>query len=127
MSYDEALTQTGWLHKKSSSVFGGFQKRFFSISPENKLLFADTKGGKNKGFLELDDAKVLSENETSFKVMIYEKEFLFKAESSDEKNKWISALNSIFSHQKKPLPSILNNMELGLSRTKTNFNVIFHV
>lgn len=123
MTYDEALTQAGWLSKKSSSVFGGFQKRFFTISPENKLLFSDSKGGKCKGILDLDFAKVTGENENSFKITIGDKEFLFKAESSDEKNKWINSLNTLFSHQKKATGASFTSMESVLSNKRT-FEVI---
>ena len=119
MSYDEALTQTGWLHKKSSSVFGGYQKRFFSISPENKLLFAETNGGKNKGLLDLDFSKVSCENETSFKIVIMDKEFLFKTETSDEKNKWINALTTILSHKKKILPSPIKIIDSDIILKRT--------
>ena len=124
MSYDEALAQTGWLHKKSSSVFGGFQKKYFSISPENKLLFADTKGGKPKGILDLDYAKVQNETENSFKIHISDKEFLFKAESTEEKGKWIAALNAVISHEKKPLASSFNTMDSGIVTKRTFEGVI---
>ena len=101
ISYDEALNHSGWLHKKSSSIFGGFQKRFFSISPENKLLFFENKGGKLKGSFDLDFSKITSENEYCFKLTSGEKELIIKAENSADKDKWMNALDAIISYEKK--------------------------
>jgi hypothetical protein len=126
INYNEALNHSGWLHKKSSSVFGVFQKRFFTISSENKLIFSENEGGKIKGSFDLDFSNVTSENEKCFKLAVGEKEFIFRAENSEEKNKWINSLEAIISFGRKNSPSTSRTLEPSILSKKI-FEVNIHV
>ena len=96
MNLEEAKNINGYLQKKSPSIFGGWQSRYFSITDGRFLIYSDEKGAKAKGVIDLDKAKITSDLDPKiFKISISDREFILKAESEEEKISWVNSLKCL--------------------------------
>jgi hypothetical protein len=126
ISPEEAWKLTGYLHKKSANFFGGWQKRYFTIQDGRYVIYADKKGGKAKGVIDLEKAIISLDNLENkvFKISISEKDFILKAESEVEAKSWFEGLKSLTSYKNENLvldPTEINNQFEDVStRQKSN-------
>jgi hypothetical protein len=126
ISPEEAWKLTGYLQKKSASYFGGWQKRYFTIQDGRYVIYAEKKGGKAKGVIDLEKAIISLDNLDNkvFKISISEKDFILKAESEVEAKSWFEGLKSLTSNKfENPIidPAEFNNQIEDVSiRPKSN-------
>ena len=94
ISYDEAQFFEGVLEKKAHGIVGQFQKRYFRILEGKIMVYSDKKEDiEIKGVFLLDlitmpkplDAK-------SFKFNLEDREFVFRTQTEEERNKWINVI-----------------------------------
>ena len=94
ISLEEAQNLSGYLEKKSRGVISSWQKRFFQIVEGKNIIYKGKEKDKDiKGTIFLDQVSMPESVEKKvFKFKNNERDFLLKAKSEEEKNKWINAI-----------------------------------
>ena len=121
ISSEDASNLSGYLHKKSASIFGGWQKRYFSIQDARFMIYSSTKGGKAKGVIDLEKANVSLDNSDikSFKIIFSEKAFILKADTEEDTKKWFEGIKNLISIQNKNSIFAFENVENNFSIDET--------
>ena len=94
ISYEEAMSFAGYLEKKSKSLLGHWQKRYFQIL-EGKIMIYSVKKDDNqiKGQINLEQISMPESVEKKvFKFSLDSRIFSLKAKSAEEKVKWINVI-----------------------------------
>ena len=94
ISYDEAKCFEGFLEKKSKNLISTWQKRYFHILDGKIMIYSEKKEDSNiKGQLNLELISFPEPHEKkAFKFTLEDREFILKAKSEEERNKWIEVL-----------------------------------
>ena len=94
ISYEEAQFFEGELEKKAHGIMALFQKRYFRILEGKVMVYSDKKEDiEIKGVFLLDLITIpAAVDSKSFKFNLEDREFVFKAQTEEERNKWINVI-----------------------------------
>ena len=89
LSYEEAMSFSGYLEKKSESFLAFWQKRYFQILEGKIMIYSEKKDDNQiKGQINLEQITMPeSVDNEIFKFSLDTKIFNLKAENTEEKNK----------------------------------------
>ena len=92
--YEEAMSFSGYLEKKSESFLAFWQKRYFQILEGKIMIYSEKKDDNQiKGQINLEQITMPeSVDNEIFKFSLDTKIFNLKAENTEEKNKWINVI-----------------------------------
>ena len=106
ISFEKACVLEGFLKKKSPIKFTGYQKRYFIVRDNGKLLAYFTRkpksGDEPKGVLLMHlitDIEVV--DESKFIIQYPERPFILRADNPDTQNLWISGLKLLIEKAKE--------------------------
>ena len=94
VTYEEAKFYEGFLNKKSKNFISTWQKRYFHILEGKVLIYSAQKDNSEiKGQFNLEQISFPeSVDEKIFKFRLEEREFILKAKTEKEKDKWIKVI-----------------------------------
>ncbi len=94
ISLEECKKYQGYLKKKSPSLLGGWQKRYFKILDGVVIVYCDNENDtKLKGQIKLTDiSNPIATEDKVFKFTLEDRDFILKAESNEERDKWVKVL-----------------------------------
>ena len=97
ISLEECKKYKGFLKKKSPSLFGGWQKRYFRILDGKVMVYSEKENDpKPKGHVKLEQiSKAEATEDKIFKFTLDDRDFILQAESNEERDKWIKVLNHL--------------------------------
>ena len=92
--YEEAQFFEGVLEKKGHGLVAVFQKRYFRLLEGRIMVYTDKKDDiEIKGVFNLDQISNISNLDSKcFKFCLEDRDFVFKAQNEEERNKWVSVL-----------------------------------
>ena len=94
ITYEEAKFYEGFLSKKSKNLISTWQKRYFHVLEGKVMIYSEKKDDSNiKGQFNLEQISFPeSVDERIFKFRLDEREFILKAKTGKEKEKWIKVI-----------------------------------
>ena len=94
ISYEEAQFFEGVLEKKGHGLVAVFQKRYFRLLEGRIMIYTEKKDDiEIKGLFNLDQVSQISNLDSKcFKFSLEDRDFVFKAQNEEERNKWVSVL-----------------------------------
>ena len=94
VTYEEAKFYEGFLNKKSKNFISTWQKRYFHILEGKVMIYSAQKDNSEiKGQFNLEQISFPeSVDEKIFKFRLEEREFILKAKTEKEKDKWIKVI-----------------------------------
>ena len=94
ISLEECKKYQGYLKKKSPSLLGGWQKRYFKVLDGVVIVYCDNENDtKLKGQIKLTDiSNPIATEDKVFKFTLEDRDFILKAESNEERDKWVKVL-----------------------------------
>ena len=94
ISFDIAKKYSGYLEKKSSGLFSKWQKRYFHILEGKIIVYSEKPEDiEIKGLFILDQiSNPKSEKDREFSFILEGQDFVFRAETTQEKEKWIKMI-----------------------------------
>ena len=94
VTYEEAKFYEGFLGKKSKNLISTWQKRYFHILEGKVMIYSEKKDDNEiKGQFNLEQISFPeSVDERIFKFRLEEREFILKAKTAKEKDKWIKVI-----------------------------------
>ena len=123
ISLEECKKYKGFLKKKSPSLFGGWQKRYFRILDGKVMVYSEKENDpKPKGHVKLEQiSKAEATEDKIFKFTLDDRDFILQAESNEERDKWIKVLNHLVDEIKKKIRS--STPEKHLSQKEDTENI----
>ena len=103
ISYEEAQAFEGFLEKKGHGLVSVFQKRYFRILEGRIMIYTEKSDDiEIKGVINLDQITQLSNLDSKrFKFNLEEREFVFKAQTEEERDKWVNVIQLLQKNLKK--------------------------
>ena len=97
ISLEECKKYQGYLQKKSPSLFGGWQKRFFKVLDGKVIVYFEKENDqKAKGTIKLDEISNPEATEDKvFKFTLEQRDFILKAESNEERDNWVQVITKL--------------------------------
>ena len=97
ISLEECKKYQGYLQKKSPSLFGGWQKRFFKVLDGKVIVYFEKENDqKAKGTIKLDEISDPEATEDKvFKFTLEQRDFILKAESNEERDNWVKVITKL--------------------------------
>ena len=94
ISFDVAKKYSGYLEKKSKGLISKWQKRYFHILEGKIMVYAEKPEDiEIKGLFILDQiSNPQSQNDREFSFILEGRDFIFRADNSKEKEKWIKII-----------------------------------
>jgi len=94
VTYEEAKFYEGFLSKKSKNLMSTWQKRYFHVLEGKVMIYSEKKDSSEiKGQFNLEQISFPeSVDERIFKFRLEEREFILKAKTEKEKDKWIKVI-----------------------------------
>jgi hypothetical protein len=94
ISFDVAKRYSGYLEKKSKGLITKWQKRYFHILEGKIIVYAEKPEDiEIKGLFILDQiSEPQSQNEREFSFILEGRDFIFRADTAKEKDKWIKII-----------------------------------
>ena len=94
ISFDVAKRYSGYLEKKSKGLITKWQKRYFHILEGKIIVYAEKPEDiEIKGLFILDQiSEPQSQNEREFSFILEGRDFIFRADTAQEKDKWIKII-----------------------------------
>ena len=120
ISFDVAKKFSGYLEKKSKGLISKWQKRYFHILEGKIMVYAEKPEDiEIKGLFNLDQINnPLSVNEREFSFILEGRDFVFRAETAKEKEKWIKIITLL----KNKLKENKSLKERRMSRRESNLS-----
>ena len=119
--YDVAKKFSGYLEKKSKGLITKWQKRYFHILEGKIMVYAEKPEDiEIKGLFILDQiSNPQSVADREFKFILEGRDFIFRTETSQLKDKWIKII-TLLKQKLKESKSIKDNMRKSLRRDSSN-------
>ena len=97
LTKDEAKNMSGWLEKKSSKTFGGYQKRYFKIMNGEYITYAEKEAdiSNSKVRITIDSIDSVEKKEDKkfrFQLKNEDRIYHLKAKSKDVRDKWVASI-----------------------------------
>ena len=94
ISFDVAKRYSGYLEKKSKGLISKWQKRYFHILEGKIIVYAEKPEDiEIKGLFILDQiSEPQSQNEREFSFILEGRDFIFRADTAKEKDKWVKII-----------------------------------
>ena len=97
LTKDEAKNMSGWLEKKSSKTFGGYQKRYFKIMNGEYITYAEKEADitNSKVRITIDSIDSVEKKEDKkfrFQLKNEDRIYHLKAKSKDVRDKWVASI-----------------------------------
>ena len=120
ISFDVAKKFSGYLEKKSKGLISKWQKRYFHILEGKIMVYAEKPEDiEIKGLFNLDQINnPLSVNDREFSFILEGRDFVFRAETAKEKEKWIKIITLL----KNKLKENKSLKERRMSRRESNLS-----
>ena len=118
ISYEEAQAFEGVLEKKGHGLVSVFQKRYFKILEGRIMIYTEKSDDiEIKGVFNLDQiSQIANLDSKCFKFNLEEREFVFKAQNEEERNKWVSVLK-LLKNKLDELNEIENQLRINVSES----------
>ena len=118
ISYEEAQAFEGYLEKKGHGLVAVFQKRYFRILEGRIMIYTEKNDDiEIKGVFILDQITQLANLDSKcFKFYLEDREFIFKAQSEEERNKWVYVLKFL-KNKLQELNELENQLRINISES----------
>ena len=103
ISLEECKSFQGWLKKKSPSLMGGWQKRFFRILDGQLIVYLEKEDdSKIKGQMKITEiSKASNIDKTTFNFQFCGRDFTLQAENEELCLKWVNVINTLVDETEK--------------------------
>ena len=103
ISLEECKSFQGWLKKKSPSLMGGWQKRFFRILDGQLIVYLEKEDdSKIKGQMKITEiSKASNVDKTTFNFQFCGRDFTLQAENEELCLKWVNVINTLVDETEK--------------------------
>ena len=94
ISFDVAKRYSGYLEKKSKGLITKWQRRYFHILEGKIIVYAEKPEDiEIKGLFILEQiSEPQSQNERKFSFILEGRDFIFRADTAKEKDKWVKII-----------------------------------
>ena len=118
ISLEEALSFEGVLEKKGHGLVAVFQKRYFRILEGRIMIYTEKSDDiEVKGVFYLEQITNLANLDSKcFKFNLEDREFIFKAQSEEERNKWVHVLKFL-KNKLQELNELENQLRINISES----------
>jgi len=83
----------GWLQKKSPSLTGKYQNRYWMLKPGRFYYLITPQDERVKGIVDLDEIEIKEEGDIRFSIITRDRKFHVKAASPQERDEWLIEIN----------------------------------
>ena len=118
ISLEEALSFEGVLEKKGHGLVAVFQKRYFRILEGRIMIYTEKSDDiEVKGVFYLEQITNLANLDSKcFKFNLEDREFIFKAQSEEERNKWVHVLKFL-KNKLQELNELENQLRINITES----------
>jgi len=116
ISYEEAQAFEGVLEKKGHGLVSVFQKRYFRILDGRIMIYTEKSDDiEIKGVFNLDQiSQIANLDSKCFKFNLEDREFVFKAQNEEERNKWVNVLK-LLKNKLEEINEIENQLRINVT------------
>ena len=114
ISLEECKSFQGWLKKKSPSLMGGWQKRFFRILDGQLIVYLEKEDdSKIKGQMKITEiSKASNVDKTTFNFQFCGRDFTLQAENEELCLKWVNVINTLVDETEKMMKTTSQDSQL---------------
>ena len=114
ISIEECKSFQGWLKKKSPSLMGGWQKRFFRILDGQLIVYLEKEDdSKIKGQMKITEiSKASNVDKTTFNFQFCGRDFTLQAENEELCLKWVNVINTLVDETEKMMKTTSQDSQL---------------
>ena len=114
ISLEECKSFQGWLKKKSPSLMGGWQKRFFRILDGQLIVYLEKEDdSKIKGQMKITEiSKASNIDKTTFNFQFCGRDFTLQAENEELCLKWVNVINTLVDETEKMMKTTSQDSQL---------------
>ena len=118
ISYEEAQFFEGYLEKKGHGLVSVFQKRYFRLLEGRIMVYTEKKDDiEIKGVFNLDQiSQIANLDSKCFKFCLEDRDFVFKAQNEEERNKWVNTLK-LLKYKLEEINEIENQLRINIAES----------